>query len=146
MTIVTFEEGDESPKVRYTDNGDGSYTPIVDASLSAGNITVSGSVAVTSLPSLPAGANSIGSVAVLGVLSTDTAPATNAFAITGNDNANLAHDTRGIFVAGAGTLKATFTDSGTVVISGLSAGVIYPFAVEKVFSIGTTASGLIGLY
>jgi len=45
MTIVTFEEGDESPKVRYTDNGDGSYTPIID--LGAG-LTVTGRVSVTS--------------------------------------------------------------------------------------------------
>jgi hypothetical protein len=50
MTIVTFEEGDESPHVPYTDNGDGTYTPIINVGTLASSASIS------------AGENYIGSV------------------------------------------------------------------------------------
>jgi len=60
MTIATFQEGDESPNVRYTDNGDGSYTPIIDVGAS---IALSGTISAVG-PNLSTGKN-IGRITVV---------------------------------------------------------------------------------
>lgn len=74
-------------------------------------------------------------------------PARNAFAISPNDNSALAHVTRGIYVGGAGAIKVdTAGGDVAVTISGLLAGIVYPFVVTKIYSTGTTATNLVGLY
>jgi hypothetical protein len=70
----------------------------------------------------------------------------HAFAITKNDNANLAQSTRGIYVGAAGDLKIDTTNGDTVTLVGLAAGVVHPIAAKKVYSTGTTATGIVGLY
>lgn len=47
MTDAIFSKGDESIKVKYVDNGDGSYTPVVD--MGAGDINL-GNVDVLTMP------------------------------------------------------------------------------------------------
>lgn len=74
------------------------------------------------------------------------APAQNAFIVVPSDSSNLAYVTRGVYLGSAGNMKVTFEYGDTVTFSGLLAGIVYPFCVEKVFSTGTTVSGIIGLY
>ena len=73
------------------------------------------------------------------------APASSGFAITPNDGADLATATRAIYVGGAGDIQLTFVGGTTVTLTGLQAGVAYPFRASRVFSTSTTATGLVGL-
>jgi hypothetical protein len=73
-------------------------------------------------------------------------PAERAFAITGNDSADLTVTPRAIYVGGAGNVKVTTIGGDTVTFSGALAGTIIPVRVTRVFSTGTTATNLLGLY
>lgn len=70
----------------------------------------------------------------------------NAVAITPSDSSNLPIITKGFTVAATGTLKADFADSGTVTMTALVVGTVYPMAIKKVYATGTTATGIIGYY
>lgn len=65
-------------------------------------------------------------------------------AITPNDGADLAKVTRGIGVQNAGNLKVTRPD-GTAVTIAVPAGVL-PIRAARVWSTGTTATGLVAFY
>lgn len=124
MSYIDLNLESQDIKLKVIDNGDGTY--------SLATVTISGtssSVEVSNLSELP-----------------NTSSASNAFIITPNDSSDLAHTTRGVYVTESGNMKATFTDSGTVVISGLLAGIVYPFNIKKVFETETTVVGIIGLY
>lgn len=79
-------------------------------------------------------------------------PASKAFAITKSD-ANFLADAndmplpaRALMVNVAGDVKVTFVsqpDAAAVTLT-LLAGVVYPFQVKKVWSTGTTATGIHG--
>ena len=73
-------------------------------------------------------------------------PAERAFAITGNDSTDLTVFPRAIYVGGAGNVKVTTLGGDTVTLNGAVAGSILPVRVVRVFSTGTTATNLIGLY
>ena len=73
-------------------------------------------------------------------------PAERAFAITGNDSTDLTVTPRAIYVGGAGNVKVTTLGGDTVTFNGAVAGTIIPVRVTRVFSTGTTATNLIGLY
>ena len=73
-------------------------------------------------------------------------PAERAFAITGNDSTDLTVTPRAIYVGGAGNVKVTTIGGDTVTFSGALAGTIIPVRVTRVFSTGTTATNLLGLY
>ena len=73
-------------------------------------------------------------------------PAERAFAITPNDSADLSVFPRAIYVGGAGNVKVTTLGGDTVTLNGAVAGSILPVRVVRVFSTGTTATNLIGLY
>jgi hypothetical protein len=110
MTIVTFEEGDESPNVRYTDNGDGSYTPIVDMGAS---VTLSGDISTVG-PNISTG-NNCGQITVTtagtAVQGPNVAltngvfinghPANTGYIAVGNNGSNTVTTTSG-FILGAG--------------------------------------------
>jgi hypothetical protein len=76
----------------------------------------------------------------------NTAPASHAFAITKHDTDHLASATRGIYVGGSGDLKVTMIGGEAVTFVGLAAGVIHPIAAIIVWSAGTTATGIVGVY
>ena len=75
-----------------------------------------------------------------------TAPGEHAFAITPNNSADLDIATRAIYVGGNGNLKITTVGGDTVTLTGVVAGMIYPLRAVRVWSTGTTATSLIGVY
>lgn len=64
------------------------------------------------------------------------------FTITPDDNANLDFTTRGIYVFSGGTLHV-ITKAGSDVTVSVNAG-YHPIRVKKIYSTGTTATGLWG--
>ena len=71
--------------------------------------------------------------------------ATGGFAITPSDSANLpGATTAGIVATAAGTITATLLNGSTVTFQ-IAAGIMMPIIATKVFSTGTSASGLVGL-
>jgi hypothetical protein len=74
-----------------------------------------------------------------------TNPGTRAVAITPSDSADIAV-TRGVYVGGSGTLKVDMADGTTVTFTALAAGVIHPIQVKRVYSTGTAATNILGIY
>ena len=74
-------------------------------------------------------------------------PAGSCEAVTPDDGDDLAHDTRGLMVSVAGDVQVDFVSAGSeIVLTGLLAGVVYPFQVRRVYSTNTTATGILALY
>jgi hypothetical protein len=71
-----------------------------------------------------------------------------AFAITPHDSNNLTTSTRGICFATAGALKVRLADGNDVTFTSgaLAAGIIHPLRVIRVWSTGTTAASIFGVY
>ncbi len=74
------------------------------------------------------------------------APALHAFAITPDDNNDLAIATRGIYVGVGGDVAVVTAGGETVTLKNASAGTTLPVRVARVKATGTTATNLIGLY
>jgi len=77
-------------------------------------------------------------------------PATHAFEINPSDEDELDIRTRAIYVGTAGDLTVTFVDDdtgelGKVTFANLPVG-LWPFRVKQVWSSGTDASDLVGVY
>ncbi|MHA2642888.1 MAG: spike base protein, RCAP_Rcc01079 family [bacterium JZ-2024 1] len=72
--------------------------------------------------------------------------ATGAFSITPSDAADLASVPRGIYVGVSGDLRVDMSDSGTVTFKALSAGILHPISPKRVYSTGTTATDIIGVF
>jgi hypothetical protein len=68
--------------------------------------------------------------------------------ITPADGADLTDATRGISIVVAGALKVVTVGGETVVIpsGALAIGIIHPLEVVRVWSTGTTATGIVGYY
>lgn len=77
---------------------------------------------------------------------TSTSPAEHAAAITPHDTNVLTNVTRGVYVGGSGNLKVTMIGGETVTFVGLAAGVIHPIAAQIIWSTGTTATSIIGVW
>lgn len=77
-----------------------------------------------------------------------SSPAQHAFAITPDDDNDLANVPRGICFATVGTLKVTTLAGDTVTFpSGtLSPGIIHPLQVARVFDTGTSVTSVMGVY
>ena len=73
-------------------------------------------------------------------------PAQNAVDVTPSDSADLTNDCRAIYIGAAGTLKLTMAGGTTVTLAAVNAGVIYPLRASRVWSTGTTATGIVALY
>lgn len=73
-------------------------------------------------------------------------PAENAFDVTPNDSADLSQFTRGLYLGNAGDVKVDTIGGDTVTFTSLSAGVIHPIRVARVYATGTTATNIIGVY
>lgn len=73
-------------------------------------------------------------------------PAAHAFAIATSDTVDLSQITRAVYVGGAGDVKIKTVSGETVTFSGAPVGMILPVRVARVFTTGTTATLLVGLY
>lgn len=74
-------------------------------------------------------------------------PASYGFAITPDDAAELDYITRAIWIgAGSGAIKVTLQGGDVVTLIGIITGTLLPLRARKVWSTGTTASSIIGLY
>ena len=68
-------------------------------------------------------------------------------AVTPADGADLSvKPTRGLMVGADGDVSVIFMGDTSAVTLTLKAGVVYPFAVNRVRSTGTTATGIKALY
>lgn len=65
------------------------------------------------------------------------------FNFTANDSADLPHVTRGLIVGGAGNVKITDPEGNTDTYA-LQSG-FFPVRIQRVWSTGTTATGLVGV-
>ena len=74
----------------------------------------------------------------------DIEPASHAFAITPSDTVALSINTRAIYVGTNGNLKVTTINDEDVTFVGLSG--LIPVRAKLVFSTGTTADNIVGLY
>lgn len=74
-----------------------------------------------------------------------TRPAENAAIVAPNDGADLATPTRALVVGVAGNVAVDMVSSGTNIVITLPAG-IWPLAVKRVRSTGTTATGIVALW
>lgn len=72
-------------------------------------------------------------------------PAQHAFAITPDDNIDLAESTRGLYVGTAGNVTCITADGDTVVFKNLAAGVVHAISVSRVKSTGTGALDIVGV-
>lgn len=76
----------------------------------------------------------------------DDIPLAKAFAITPADGADIAVNTRAIWVGGTGALAVIMEgDTASVTLAAVPVGLL-PIAVKRVLSTGTTATNLVGLY
>lgn len=73
-------------------------------------------------------------------------PPRHHFDVTPNDGTDLATVTRGIYVGVSGNVKITNVSGDTVTYTNLAAGVHHPMCAARIWSTGTTATGIIGVY
>jgi len=80
------------------------------------------------------------------LVSTVTAAASQAVAITPTDGVDLTSNTRALWVGGAGTLAVIMAgDGSSVTFSGIPAGTLLPIQVSRVSATGTSATLIVGL-
>lgn len=72
-------------------------------------------------------------------------PATDAFAITPSDTADLAEVTRALYCGSGGALSITMLSGATVTFNSIPDGALLPVRAAKVLATGTTASAILGL-
>jgi hypothetical protein len=68
-----------------------------------------------------------------------------AFAITPNDNFNL-QNVAVVYAGASGNVKVTTANGDIVTFTGVLAGTVIPVQVLRVWSTGTSATSLIGIY
>lgn len=75
-----------------------------------------------------------------------SAPKGGAFAVTPHDTNALTRGADALYIGGAGNVKVTTSLGDTVTFVGVGAGSVLPVRVTLVFSTGTTAASIVGLY
>ncbi len=75
-----------------------------------------------------------------------TAPASNAFSITPNNDSDLPAVTRALYVGVSGDLAVTMQSGETITLTNVMAGTLLPLRLARVTATGTTAQNLVGLY
>ena len=68
---------------------------------------------------------------------------TNFADVTPSDSVNLSFIPRGVYIGATGNLKVSDTDGTIVTFTALAAGVIHPLSPVRIYSTGTTATGII---
>ncbi|MDC9824082.1 hypothetical protein PRN20_10065 [Devosia sp. ZB163] len=74
------------------------------------------------------------------------APARRGFAITASDVADLAAETRAVYIGSGGDLAVVLSSGDEVSFAGLTGGSLLPIRARRIKSTGTTATFLVGLY
>lgn len=77
---------------------------------------------------------------------TQLGPARNAAAVTPDNNNDLGFVTRGIIVGGNGNVSVNMSGSGAAIVIAMTAGTLYPIAVSRVLSTGTSATGIVAVW
>jgi len=72
-------------------------------------------------------------------------PATGAFEIAPDDNADLPFVTRALNVQTTGAVRVSTLNGDTVTLF-IAAGGVLPIRVSRVLATGTTATNIVGLY
>lgn len=73
-------------------------------------------------------------------------PMENGFSITPHDTNDLDYTTRGLYVGVSGHVKVDLAGGDTVTLNSMAAGVVHLLRVTRVYSTGTAATGIVGLY
>lgn len=73
-------------------------------------------------------------------------PAKQFAAITPHDSANLAADTRGIYVGTGGNIAVVGMDGSVVTFANVPAGTVLPVIARRVNATNTSASNLVALW
>ena len=73
-------------------------------------------------------------------------PGQNAASVTPNDSTDLSYCSRGVYVGAQGNLKVTLVGGDTVTFVGLAAGIVHPIRAMRIWSTGTTATGIIAVW
>jgi hypothetical protein len=72
-----------------------------------------------------------------------SAPVRNAVAVTPDDNNDLGHATRSLYVGGAGDVTVNMLRTGSAILfKAVPVGTVLPIRVTRVKSTGTTATNL----
>ena len=74
----------------------------------------------------------------------NSGPAVGAESVTPADGSNI-EETRGLYIGTTGNLKVDMANGDTVTFNNISAGVIHPLRVVRVYSTGTTASDIVAV-
>lgn len=79
--------------------------------------------------------------------SVSTNLANGAVAVTPSDTVDLVtKPTKGVYIGGAGNLKADMSDGTTVTFNVLAVGVIHCLSVKRIYATGTTATNIVAVY
>ncbi len=77
-------------------------------------------------------------------------PARRAFAITPDDDQDLAYLPRAIYVGKTGDITVCFiddeNDTSPILLAGVKVGTLLPIRVRRVMATGTTSTDLVGLF
>jgi hypothetical protein len=73
-------------------------------------------------------------------------PAETLVSITPHDTNYLAKPIRALYVGASGDVKITDLAGTAITLVGLAAGVFHPVCAIRVYSTGTTATGIVGVY
>ena len=73
------------------------------------------------------------------------APAAGAMEVTPNDELNLSKYAKTVYIGGDGDLRITTVDDDVVTFTGMKGGSYLPVRVKRIWSTGTTATGIIAL-
>ncbi len=72
-------------------------------------------------------------------------PATHIAPVTPSDSVDLAVASRGINVAGSGSIQVTTVGGSTATVH-IAAGGVFPIRVTRIWATGTNATGIVVLY
>ena len=73
-------------------------------------------------------------------------PGSGAFEITPSNTNELAYTTRAVYIGVDGDLRVTMVNDDVVTFVGMLGGVLYPIQVKQVWSTGTDADSIVGIY
>lgn len=71
--------------------------------------------------------------------------ARTAVDVTPNDSTDITPGDQVLYVGTGGNVKVTTADGSTVTFTNVPSGAILPVSVRRVFSTGTTATGIIAI-